>query len=647
MIQHNMEGKKKMKSWMKKSTALVAAIALGLVSMGDVSACTGIYAGSEVTEDGATYFGRSEDFGPNYTKVFEVTPAATHAKGEMLTDVDNFSIEYPSVTYSYTIVRDLQEAWAEYGFVKEPYAEAGMNEYGVSMSATVSTYDNSKVEAVDPLLYGEGGLTEMSLGTIILQSSKTAREAVETVAAIVDEYGAGECNAFFIADAKEVWFMEIVSGHQYVAVRLSDDKVAIVPNMMMLDQININDENVFASKDLVNLPKKHGFLVSDSDEEGSIHISKTYGNGYADYNAIRYYQGMMFLNPKMAATLDLEFKEVREDQPNAEELTAGGPFVLQYDPAQKVNIKTLMNTLSTRGEGTAHDADVDPSLRVIGTPRQAEVHLFQIRDELPTEINTVEWMAMGPSEFSLYLPYYGALLDKTPDVYATSSVEFDEKAIFWVFDELAVLCAANRKTVAPVVKAYFSEVQDSIIAQQKVVDEAMQNNYYSDYLGIDEMAHELSDSIANQAYSIALSVLKEVQAYVEAGATGEFTLKTNKLPVYKLEALDSINTKGMTVSSIEPSTLEKSKPLTYETYTTKFEELGAIDGFAYRVTGYKGRKVSFTRELPEGDFSSYKLLQIAGTSVTELPIRVYEDGTYTFNAKNLHTETCFVLVGTK
>lgn len=636
-----------MKSWMKKSTALVTAIALGLVNMGEVAACTGIYAGSEVTEDGATYFGRSEDFGPNYTKVFEVTPRATHAKGEMLTDVDNFSIEYPSVTYRYTIVRDLQEAWADYGFVKEPYAEAGMNEYGVSMSATVSTYDNSKVEAVDPLLYGEGGLTEMSLGTIILQSSKTAREAVETVAAIVDEYGAGECNAFFIADAKETWFMEIVSGHQYVAVRLSDDKVSIVPNMMMLDQININDENVFASKDLVNLPKEHGFLVSDSKEEGSIHISKTYGNGYADYNAIRYYQGMMFLNPKMAATLDLEFKEVREDQPNAEELTAGGPFVLQYDPAQKVNIKTLMNTLSTRGEGTAHDADVDPSLRVIGTPRQAEVHLFQIREALPTEINTVEWMAMGPSEFSLYLPYYSALLDKTPDVYATSSMEFEEGSIFWAFDELAMICAQNRQTVAPVVKAYFSKVQDSIIAQQTEVDKAMQSNYVNAHANIDEVAHELSDSIANQAYDIVSSVLKEVKAYIEAGATGEFTLKTNTLPVYSLEAVESVYTSGVKVTAIAPTSLAETKPLTLKTYEAKYEELGAIDGFAYKVTGYKGNAVSFTRELPEGEFASYKLVQITGGVTKELPVTLNGDGTYTFEAKNLNTESCFVLVGNK
>lgn len=636
-----------MKSWMKKSTALAAAVVLGLANMGEVAACTGIYAGSDVTDDGAVYFGRSEDFGPNYTKVFEVTPRAIHAKGEMLTDVDNFSIEYPSVTYRYTIVRDLQEAWAEYGYVKEPYAEAGMNEYGVSMSATVSTYDNSKVEEVDPLLYGEGGLTEMSLGTVILQNAKTAREAVENVAKIVDKYGAGECNAFFIADAKEVWFMEIVSGHQYVAVRLSDNKVAVVPNMMMLDQININDENVIASKDLINLPKEHGFLVSDSKEEGTIHISKTYGNGYADYNAIRYYQGMMFLNPKMAEALDLEFKDVREDQPNAEEPTAGGPFVLQYEPSQKVSIKTLMNTLSTRGEGTAHDADVDPSLRVIGTPRQAEVHLFQIREALPTEINTVEWMAMGPSEFSLYLPYYSALLDKTPDVYATSSMEFEEGSIFWAFDELAMICAQNRQTVAPVVKAYFSKVQDSIIAQQKVVDAAMQSNYVNDHAGLDELAHELSDSIANQAYDIVSSVLKEVQAYVEAGATGEFTLKTNKLPVYTLSAVESVYTGGVKVTAIAPTSLAESKPLTLKTYETKFEELDAIDGFAYKVTGYRGAAVSFTRELPEVEATSYKLIQITGGVTKELPITLNGDGTYTFEAKNLNTESCFVLVGNK
>lgn len=635
-----------MKSWMKKTTALAAALALSLAGMSSVSACTGIYAGSDVTDDGAMYFGRSEDFGPSYAKVFEVTPRATHAKGEMLTDVDNFSMEYPSVTYRYTIIRDLQESWAEYGFVKEPYAEAGVNEYGVSMSATVSTYDNDKVEEIDPLLYGEGGLTEMSLGTVILQNAKTAREALDNVLAVIDKYGAGECNAIFIADSTEVWYLEIVSGHQYAAIRLDNDKVSVVPNMMMLGQININDENVIASKDLVELPKKAGFLVTESKEEGSIHVAKTYSEGYFTHSTYRAWQGMYILNKELSKSVNPDIVGPSELVPNAIEDTAEGPFYLQFEPSSKVSIKTLMNVLATRGEGSKYDSNVNDKYYPIGNSHQAEDHIFQIRNELPREISTVEWLAMGPAEFSIFVPYYSSLLEKTPDVYLKQSSEFDESSIFWVFDELAILCNENRANVAPVVKAYFNKVQDSIIVQQKTVDSAMQSLYVNNHAKLDDAAHELSDSIANQVYGIALSVLKEVQDYVENG-TGEFTLKTNKMPVYSLKEEDSVYAKEIKIEAIAPTYLSQTKPLTLATYEAVYKENNSMDGFAYKVTGYTGSEISFTRELPKEEYSSYKLIQIAGSVTNEVPIKLNEDGTYTFNAKNLNTENCFVLVGIK
>ena len=44
------------------------------------SACCGLYVGSQQSENGSTYVGRSEDIGKLYDKVFEVRPAADHAQ---------------------------------------------------------------------------------------------------------------------------------------------------------------------------------------------------------------------------------------------------------------------------------------------------------------------------------------------------------------------------------------------------------------------------------------------------------------------------------------------------------------------------------------------------------------------------------------
>ena len=45
--------------------------------------------------------------------------------------------------------------------------------------------------------------------------------------------------------------MEILSGHQYVAVKVPEDKYAVFANTYYLGHVDLNDkENVIASKDV-------------------------------------------------------------------------------------------------------------------------------------------------------------------------------------------------------------------------------------------------------------------------------------------------------------------------------------------------------------------------------------------------------------
>lgn len=528
-----------MKKWLKVSTALLTASLVTVAGTMSVFACTGVYAGSDVTDDGSTYYGRSEDFGPSWNKIFTITEAATHEEGEMLIDtLYGFEIPYPAETCRYSIMRDVPEIWEEYGYMEEPYAEAGVNEYGVSMTATVSTYDNGKVEEVDPLIE-DGGLSETSIGTLILQSAKTAREGVEIITDIVDEYGAAECNAIFISDSNETWYLEIVSGHQYAAVKMDSSKVSVVPNMMMLDQINVNDENVIASEDLITIPKENGFLYTETpDVEGSIHVAKTYSEGYPSHSSYRAWQGMNILNPDLAKTVNPVPISISNLVPNANRETAEGPYVLQFDPSKKVDIKTMIQVLQTRGEGSEYDSNEGDSVYPIGNEYQAEDHIFQVRSNLPVEIATVQWQAMGPAEFSIFIPYYTAAMTKTPEVYHNESLEYNEDSMYWVFDELYYLANENRNLVADQIKQYFGLVQDSIIEQQKDIDVQMQALAKSNPELVSEKAEELADQLANQVYEKALTTLNEVQAYLDSDQTEAFKLSLledaeNTMPTYE------------------------------------------------------------------------------------------------------------------
>lgn len=101
-------------------------------------ACTQIYMGSKLTADGNTYYGRAEDFGARYIKHFGIEPA--HKDGSEYTSLESgFKYKSKGATYRYTFVRDNPSQWEDR---YDAYSEAGINEKGVSCSATLSTSYN-------------------------------------------------------------------------------------------------------------------------------------------------------------------------------------------------------------------------------------------------------------------------------------------------------------------------------------------------------------------------------------------------------------------------------------------------------------------------------------------------------------------------
>ena len=204
-------------------------IALGLLSVlttlsfQNVSyACTGFIIGKDLTTDGSIIYGRTEDLEPNHNKNFVVRPAKDNKARDLWKDQANgFEYPLPEHSYRYTAVPDVTPK-------DGVYDEAGFNEFGVSMSATVSASANDAIQKIDP--YVKDGLAESSMTSVILPSVKTAREGIERIAKIVTEKGSAEGNIVTLADKDGIWYMEILSGHQYVAIKFPDDKFAVFPN---------------------------------------------------------------------------------------------------------------------------------------------------------------------------------------------------------------------------------------------------------------------------------------------------------------------------------------------------------------------------------------------------------------------------------
>lgn len=561
----SVKGMKQMKQ--KRLKQLGAALLAGslVVSSGvSASACCGLYVGSGQSANGSTYVGRSEDIGKLYDKVFEVRPATDHAEGEMYEDTYGFSMPYPSHTYRYTVLRDSIEQGESVvdedgNLVREAYGEVGMNEKGVSVSATVSTSYNANAKAADPLV--DTGICEISLTSVILMSADSARDGVEKLAAIIDTYGSGECNSFTISDANEVWDFETLSGHQYVAMKMPDDKVSVNPNMVVMNEIDVSDtENVVASADLISLPLENGFLVSSQqgkvadDQITKIDIQKTYGSeDFGNGQYFRYWQGVNYLNEELSQSVSVE-----RDGETAPE----GPFNMLFEADHQLTTYEVLRLLACRGEGTEYAADNNPEKNpngtAIGNERQAECHVFEIRSDMPEALATIQWQTMSRAEFSVYLPYYSNLLTDTSDIFQTEyspSIKDIEEVLddedfpaetsaYWVFTAINDLCDNDRERYGANVKLYWENYQKALIEQQEAVDESMTALYEKNPELAEQAATALAKGVSEEAFANAKTILTELWAFVKADQAGELTeedvftpsvLTENKMPTYSMD----------------------------------------------------------------------------------------------------------------
>ena len=531
--------------------ALIAGVtAVSIVSAPVTAlACTQVYVGPELTATGETIYGRSEDAANRYLKEFGVAPRTegkTYWSGENGPDHDpaiNFTRDSAGATYRYTYVRDLPSDWDG---ATEAYSEAGTNECGVSVDATLTTACNDAIAGVDPLL--DNGIGEYNITDVVLSEAATAREGVELLGSIIDEQGSQDCNQIWIGDTNEVWNFQQLSGHQWIAVRMAHDVASLNPNMSNLQfAVDIDDtENCLHSADLVKTAEDAKSLVTF--EDGSINVAKSYG--LEDEGAgqdTRYVQGHRYFGDRMKAG-----EQYTLDEDGAVD-TIADPQLFFTPKRSDYGIFDMLRSVTTRGEGTKVDANKNDKLYAIGNNRTVECHIFETRAGLDPDIATVQWQGMSRGEFNVYVPAYSALLTEVDSAYYPAADEFDtahvgeenefirdeetgeriyqddliagnealamqdsgSKALAYLFMDLNTLAYNHRADVADGVHAYLDVLQKELIAQQEQVDAKMQAT----------PAGAARNALANKAFAEASALvyergnalLGEVRDYIAAG----------------------------------------------------------------------------------------------------------------------------------
>lgn len=489
--------------------AAVGAVVMFVCTSAYAYACTGFYVGKEVSADGSVMIARTEDMTSSNNKRFIIHPAEEHEAGTYYTDAYGLSVEYPQRTYRYSATPG-----SAYRYIGDaPYGAAGFNELGVAATSTITAYPNEKALAADP--FTENGLYELSVNDLILSRAATAREGIELIAAIVDEHGSGEGNIIMVADKNEAWYMEILSGHQYAAIKLPDDMAAVIPNAYMLGEIDVNSEDVIVSKDLVQLPTRNGFLKKTN---GRINLRETYSEPKKDSNTIRIWGGMR----KLGGTV--------EKDPYKTE------YNLLFKPSRKISVKDVMEATRYRYEDTEYNVNLPENkyVRPIGTARQEENHILQIRRNMTTETGCIMWLCMGNAEFAPYVPFYAAAMTDTPTVYKIDSPSYNEYSMYWASRSLSTLCALDREDYGHKVQKFFGEYEDKLIANVTKTDAKMAVSQNKN-----KTANELSRTLADDYFGKTREVFRSLMLYLaEFEGKDEFENNTYE---FKLEVPTDIS----------------------------------------------------------------------------------------------------------
>ncbi len=115
---------------------------------------------------------------------------------------------------------------------------------------------------------------------LALQRSRTAREAIEVMAALVEDYGYSSTGeSMVIADPDEAWIMEIIGpgpggkGAIWVAMKVPDGSVCAYANKSRISSFPLDDpENCLYSPNVISFAVEKGYY----DPEGGVPFSFRY-----------------------------------------------------------------------------------------------------------------------------------------------------------------------------------------------------------------------------------------------------------------------------------------------------------------------------------------------------------------------------------
>lgn len=446
---------------MKKQ--LLFAVLLAAASY--ATACTNFIVGKKASADGSVFCTYNADSYGAFMPLYHF-PAGKHAPGELRQiydwDTNRYLGAIPEAPETYNVI-------------------GNTNEWQLTIGETTFGGREEMVDTTGIIDYG-------SLIYITLQRSKTAREAIAVMTALVEQYGyCSEGETFSICDPEEAWILEMMGCGSdrklskertvWVALRIPDDMICAHANQSRIRTFNMKDkQNVLFSKNVVKYAKKMGWF-NGKDVEFS------YCDAYApaDFGGRRWCDARVwsFFNRFSDDFSDYLPWALGED-PNAK------PMPLWIKPNKLLTLQDIQAAMRDHYEGTplALDQDLGGGIwempyrvsplsykvdgqeyfneRPISTQQSAFSFISQMRSWLPRQVGGCFWFGNDDGNMVSYVPIYCANT-RQPVCFNTpgaDDIHFSMDNAFWLCNWVSNMVYPRYSLMFPTLQ----EVRDSLDA---------------------------------------------------------------------------------------------------------------------------------------------------------------------------------------
>lgn len=426
-------------------------------------ACTTILVGKNASYDGSTIVARNEDSsaGQYNEKRFAVMDPKDQVK-IYKSVISKVEIELPDnpMAYTYMPEADLSNGvWGCYG----------VNEKNISMTATETITSNERVLGADPLVEYKkaedgkeevkGGVGEEDFVTITLPYINSAREGVIYLGEILKKYGTYEMNGIAFQDENEIWWLETIGGHNWIARKVPDDSYVVMPNQLGIDYFDFEDaysdkKEFMCSEGLKEMVEKYhlDLRMDPSEDFNPRHAFGSHDDSDHVYNTPRAWTMLKYFNPK----------KFRQEEISPEDDDLYWALV----PEKKITINEVKWVLSNHYQSTefdpyTRDKSSKNKYRPIGINRTNVLGLVQIRPYVKEEIKALQWMALASNVFNAMIPCY-TNITKTPEYLGGSFLKATTDSFYWTNRIIGALADPHYHETSAEIERYQIAVNNKV-----------------------------------------------------------------------------------------------------------------------------------------------------------------------------------------